>query len=183
VNKKKIITLIIGVICVVGLLSGCNMDDDGQNDSKQAQQTQKITSQASSAVGMPAVNNFFEKKMLKRIIEDNDNPNLITYVYTQSQYTGKFIYIGEAIGHGIPYGTDYTNPNYVARNNGNSYAILPQPDPNDIYKSTSAKGTWVMLIDSKIKEAKPVLMEPDIITSQFKLRKEICDISSLPSNY
>ena len=178
-NKKKVIALILSTVCIVGAFIGC---DDQSNDEKQANQTQQITKRASDAVGMPNVKNFFEKKMLKRIIEDNDNPNLITYVYTQSAMTGKYEYIGEAIGHGVPYSTSYTNPSYeVYGSNGN--VVLPQPDPNGIYKPSNAKGTWVMLIDPKTKEAKPTLMETDIVTSQFKLRKEICDASSLPSDY
>lgn len=180
-NKKKIIAIILSAICTIGVFVGCDMEEN--NDDKQADQTQQITKRASDAVGMPNVTNFFEKKMLKRIIEDNDNPNLITYVYTQSAMTGKYEYIGEAIGHGVPYSTSYTNPEYVAKSYQSGYAILPQPDPNGIYKPDDAKGTWVMLIDSKTKEAKPTLMEPDVITSQFKLRKEVCDPSSLPSDY
>lgn len=179
-NKKKIIAVILSTICVTGVLTACV--DDYSNDDKQAAQTQQITKRGSNAVGMPNVTNFFEKKMLKRVIEDNDNPNLITYVYVQSQYTGKFEYIGEAIGHGIPYSTSYTNTEYAPYNGSSSYT-LPQPDPNGIYKPDNTKGTWVMLIDPKSKEAKPTLMEPDVVTSQFKLRKEVCDPSSLPSDY
>lgn len=174
-NKKKIIAIILSAVCVMGVFAGCTQT----NDQKQEAQTKQITQRASDVVGMPNVTNFFEKKMLKRIIEDNDNPNLITYVYTQSAMTGKYEYIGEAIGHGVPYSTSYTNPEY----NANGNITLPQPDPNGIYKPSDAKGTWVMLIDPKTKEAKPTLMEPDVVTSQFKLRKEVCDPSSLPSDY
>lgn len=177
-NKKKIIAIILSTICVMGVFTGCKQT----NDEKQAAQTQQITKRASDAVGMPNVTNFFEKKMLKRIIEDNDNPNLITYVYTQSAMTGKYEYIGEAIGHGVPYSTSYTNTEYAPYDGSSSYT-LPQPDPNGIYKPNDAKGTWVMLIDPKTKEAKPTLMETDVVTSQFKLRKEVCDQSSLPSDY
>lgn len=179
-NKKKIIALILSTVCVMGVFVGC----EESNDDKQAEQTQQITKRASDAVGMPNVTNFFEKKMLKRIIEDNDNPNLITYVYIQAPASNKLEYLGEAIGHGVPYSTSYTNPSYApwGKNDSSTYT-LPQPDPNGIYKPSDAKGTWVMLIDPKTKEAKPTLMEPDVVTSQFKLRKEVCDSSSLPSDY
>ncbi len=177
-NKKKIIALILSAVCIGGVFTGCTES----NDEKQADKTQQITQRADSAVGLPNVTNFFEKKMLKRIIEDNDNPNLITYVYTQSAMTGKYEYIGEAIGHGVPYSTSYTNPEYKVQG-GNGNIALPQPDPNGIYKPSDAKGTWVMLIDPKSKEAKPTLIEPDVMTSQFKLRKEVCDPTSLPSDY
>jgi len=179
--KKKIISILLlaGIsVSAIGF-TGCQTS----NDAQQSQKTQEIAKRANDAVGTPAVTNFFEKKMLKRIIEDNDNPNLITYVYTVSQVSGKFVYIGEAIGHGIPYSASFTNPEYINTDGSRSDVALPQTDPNDIYKPSNAKGTWVMLINQDTKKATPVLMEPDIITSQFKLRKEICDPSSLPSNY
>jgi len=98
--------------------------------------------------------------------------------------TGKFVYLGQAMGYGLPYGTEYTNPQYIAASNSQAgYATLPQPDPNGLFKPADVNATWLMLIDPITKKAKPIYVESDLTVSPFKLSKALLDQSSLPSDY
>jgi hypothetical protein len=177
--KKKFIALTLIGMTIIGtiLFSGCQES----NDDIQAQQTEQLQQQASSKLGMPNIKNFYEKSMMKTIMEDCDNSNLITYAYVKNDMTGKFTYLGEAMGYGLPYGTEYTNPQYVA--DDSKGVSLPQADPNGLYKAENVNATWVMLIDPATKQAKPVYIESDVTVSPFKLPKNILDTSTLPSDY
>jgi hypothetical protein len=64
-----------------------------------------------------------------------------------------------------------------------SFYQLPQCDPNGLYKAENVSATWVMLIDPNTKSAKPTYIESEITVSQFKLPKNLCDSSTLPSDY
>lgn len=182
--KSKLITsMIIGTVLVSGLVfSGC---DDGSNstDSTQAAQTAQIQANASKKLGMPKITNFYEKGILKNILEQCDNSNLITYTYTKNEMTGKYEFLGDSIGYGIPYGTEYTNPSYIAESSSYGIATLPQPDPNGLYKAENVSATWVMLISPTTKVAKPVYIEDPITVVQDKLPRQVCDLTSLPSDY
>jgi hypothetical protein len=174
-KKKRILASLL----MVGLLSGVFMGCDESNDDKQVQQTEQLQKQASAKLGMPNIVNFYEKQTLKTIMEQCDDSNLITYTYIKNDMTGKFTFLGQSIGYGIPYGTEYTNPQRYEMNG----ATLPQADPNGLYKAENVSATWVMLIDPQSKQAKPVYVESDITVSQFKLPKNLCDASTLPSDY
>lgn len=84
--------------------------------------------------------------------------------------TGKLIFLGESIGYGIPYATQYTNPQKIASSYQSGYAILPQADPNGLFSPASADGTWVTLKDPNSGKARPVLVEPRCIVPPFKLQ-------------
>lgn len=179
--KKKIGVLLIGLLLILGL-AGCGANVNS-SDSQQAQQTEQIQKQSQSKLGLPNIKNFYEKETLKSIMEQADNSNLITYAYLQNKATGKFVYLGQAMGYGIPYGTEYTNPNYIAKSYQGGYAILPQPDPNGLYKAQGVNATWLMLIDPVTKKASPIYVEPEMVVSQFKLPRNLVDPSTIPSDY
>lgn len=174
--------MFLSLVIVSGLiLTGCSSINS--NDDKQAKQTEQLQEQSTSKLGMPNIKNFYEKKILKEVMEDCDNSNLITYAYLQSEMTGKLEYLGEAIGYAVPYSTEYTNPEYIADHYSGGWAILPQADPNGLWKPQGVNATWLMLIDPVTKQAKPIYCEPNLIVSQFKLPKNMVDSSTLPSNY
>ena len=157
--KKLAICFMVLVFAVS--LAGC-MDS---SDDKQRRQQEVILQEATSQTGMPAIKNFRERKILKEIIELRDQEGLVTYTYLYSDMTGKLIYLGETIGYGLPYATQYTNPEKAS---GNGYA-LPQADPNGLFSPSSAEGTWILLKDPNGNSVKPVYVEPRIVVSPFKL--------------
>lgn len=159
---KKIIGLLM-VICLWLVLAGCEVQQS--SDEKQRQQQERILQEGTAQTGMPAIKNFRERKMLKEIIELRDQEGLTTYTYLFSEQTGKLIFFGETIGYGIPYATQYTNPEkYVYQG-----TTLPQADPNGLFSPASAEGTWILLKDPNGNSVKPVYVEPRIIVSPFKL--------------
>ena len=139
-------------------------------DKKQQKKTEKIMSEISRQIGMPAIKNFQEKKFAKMIFELRDKENLICYAYIVAKYSGRLVFLGKCIGYGLPYSVQYTNPMKIADSGCNwGYAILPQADPNGLYMTSGLSATWIMLIDKRNGKPRPVYIEPEIIVSPFRL--------------
>jgi hypothetical protein len=180
---KKLLSFVLILVLSLSLFVGCD-EVVPSNDKTQAKQTEELQKQATSKLGLPNIKNFYEKETLKAIMEKCDDPKLITHTYTKNEMSGKLVYLGQSIGYGIPYGTQYTNPERIADwGTQSGYAILPQADPNGIYKAENVSATWVMLINPESKIAVPLYVESEIVVSPFKLNKRLCDEHSLPSDY
>ena len=180
--KNLKLVSILSILTLSLTLGGCSFFNDNSNDGTQATQTEQLQKQSQSKLGMPNIANFYEKQTLKNIMEACDDSKLITYAYTKNDYTGKFTYIGQAMGYGIPYGTEYTNPE-VMKGNSSAYATLPQADPNGLYKATNVSATWVMLIDPKTGKASPMYFESPLTVLPTKLPKNLLETFSIPTNY
>lgn len=158
--------LTLSAIATVSLfaLTSCGLPTD--TTRVEAAKQDQLLAQANNSVGMPAVVNFQEKKILKDIIEMRDRANVRTYTYTQA-LDGKLVKLCDSVGYGIPYATQFTNPEkrgeYLESPN------LPQADPNGLYSPSSADGTWVLCKDPASDKIAPVLIEPRIVVSQFSL--------------
>lgn len=150
-------------------LLGCDLPQSS-SDKIQREQSERLLSEATSQVGMPAIKNFRERKILKDILELRDQNGLVTYTYLYNEMQGKLIFLGESIGYGIPYATQFTNPQKIeAARMDVGYAIIPQADPNGLFSPASAEGTWVLLKDPKGTDVRPVYIESRIIVSPFRL--------------
>jgi hypothetical protein len=164
--------LMMFAIMMVVMISGC--DFQPTSDETQQLQQEKILQQGNS-VGMPAITNFREKRLLKDILELRDQKGLVTYTYVQDEYTGKFRLLGQTIGYGIPYATQYTNPQkYQSEYQG--CCVLPQADPNGLFSPASAEGTWVMMQDpNNPDKVLPLYIEQRILVSPFPLKSSIIE--------
>lgn len=150
-------------------ISGC-IEEKISYDSIQRQQQEKILAEGTAQTGMPSIKNFRERKLLKDIFELRDQSGLVTYTYLWNEMQGKKVFFCNSIGYGIPYATQYTNPQKIAdRGHQYGYAILPQADPNGLFSPASADGTWIMCKNPQGDDVKPVFVEPRIIVSPFKL--------------
>jgi len=159
-KKLAILTLLS-----VAVLAGCQDDDSSSAKERRAQEQMSL--QAVEAVGMPAITNFAEKRMMKDILEIRDQA-VATTTYTVDM-NGKFHKVCNSVGYGLPYATQYTNPQMPQRPfNGNTY-VLPQADPNGLYSPASADGTWVQCVDPKSNKAKVVYIEPRVVVSPIPL--------------
>lgn len=143
-------------------LSGCY---EG-SDSVQRRQQERILMEGTAQSGMPAITNFRERKLVKMLLEMRDQENLITYTYTYAEASGKLTFFCQSVGFGIPYSTQYTNPEKWEA----SGVTLPQADPNGLFMPDSADATWVMCRSDK-GDVKPVYVEPKVIVSPFKLQE------------
>lgn len=165
----------VGLLAALPLLfaeSGCN-EHKVTSDDVQRQQSEVLLAEATAQVGMPAIKNFRERKLLKQILELRDQEGLVTYTYLYNEREGKLVFFGETVGYGIPYATQFTNPMkieaYHPVSGHYAYEALPQADPNGLFSPESAEGTWVLLKDPNSKKVEPVYIEPRIVVSPFKL--------------
>lgn len=149
-------------------------------DQIQAEATKRSLEEANRQIGMPAIKNFQERKLAKMIFELRDQEKLITYAYIVNHMKGELVFIGICIGFGLPYSVQYTNPERIydleteggARNkfeDNGEIQVIPQADPNGLFMPTGLSATWLMMIDPRTKEARPVYIEPEIIVSPFPL--------------
>jgi len=151
---------------VVALLTAC-LDTPPTSGQIERKKQEELSLQAVQQVGMPAIVNFAEKRMMKDILELRDkNVATTTYLVGMNNQLTK---VCDSIGYGLPYATQYTNPQKpVYEVHGN--ITLPQADPNGLYSPASADGTWVLCVDHKDGKAKPVFIEPRVIVSPMALQ-------------
>ena len=163
---RKVLQFLV-ITLVIGSAVACEVTQS--SDRAQQAQQEKILLEGTAATGMPAIKNFRMKKLLKDIIELQDQDGLVTYTYTFSEMTGRYIFFCDSFGYGIPYATQYTNPEKKA----GGYIQedpLPQADPDGLFKPASADGTWVMCKDPDGKDARPLHVEPKVVGSPFKFK-------------
>lgn len=159
-NLSKVLLAISAAgLTIVGLAS-CEMDVDTTTRYQQETQLREATAQA----GLPTITNFFEKKTAKMLMELRDE-QVVTYSYISNNQGLHFIC--NSIGYGIPYATQYTNPEKY-ESQGLS---LPQAEPNGLFMPTDASATWVLCSDpSKAGAVVPVYVESTVVVSPFKLK-------------
>jgi hypothetical protein len=131
------------------IMQGCA--DDVPSADAIAHQKQEALEQEGQR--QASIHNFYEKKMLKMILELRDDPKVINYAYLFAENTGKLVFIGKCVGYGIPYATQYTNPQKI-QHFGESYG---------------GKGTWLMLVDPKTGDPRVVYIEPRLVVSPIPL--------------
>ena len=156
---------ILALVAVTCMLSACDAPRETSTQIERRKQ-EELSLQAVTSVGMPSIVNFAEKRMMKDIMELRDQ-NVATYVYI-SDMNGKLHKVCNAVGYGLPYATQYTNPQRIAYDSGHGSVTLPQADPNGLYSPASADGTWVLCV-AKDGKAKPVYIEPRVIVSPMPL--------------
>ena len=152
---------LFSIAIATSLLSGCDfpMTSDRLANSQQEQ----LSLQSVQAVGMPAIVNFAEKRMMKDILERRDR-NVVTTTYIIDM-NGRLHKLCNSVGYGLPYSTQYTNPMKIS--DSSYHLAMPQADPNGLFSPASAEGTWVLCINPATKQAEPLYIEPRIIVSPF----------------
>lgn len=142
-------------------------DDPSNHDQKVHDQQVQLTKEADSQIGMPGITRFTEKKLLRQLYELRDK-NISTYSYVPDMQ-GRLWHVCDSIGYGLPYGAQFSNPDYIAYASGNvGVATLPQPEPNGLYMPPTAEGTWIMCSTDN-GDIKPMYVEPRVIVSPFPM--------------
>lgn len=172
------------VLCVVAALSTALLGCDGtpSSDTVQREAQEKILAEGTAQVGMPAIKNFRERKILKDIFELRDQEGLVTYTYFENMVPtvvpgktalgGKLTYLGESVGYAISAATQFTNPqkpDRVVMSGIHAVVTLPQADPNGLFSPASAEGSWVLMRNPKTGEVEPQYSEPRLAVFTFKL--------------
>jgi len=157
---------ILLIAAVATVLSACNLQESSTQIERRKQE--ELSLQSVQSVGMPAITNFAEKRMMKDILELRDKSvATTTYLVGMNNQLTKLC---DSVGYGLPYATQYTNPQHLTYDNAHGGVILPQADPNGLYSPASAEGTWVLCVDHKDGKAKPVYVEPRVIVSPISLQ-------------
>lgn len=158
---------ILAIVATALILSACD-DSPPTSDQIANRQQEQLSRQAVQEVGMPAITNFQEKRVLKQILELRDT-KLSTVTYTQD-LQAHLHKLCDSIGYGIPYSTQFTNPQraFYGTYHGEP-AVIAQADPNGLFSPASADGTWVLCLNPATKDVAPVYVEPHIVVSPFAL--------------
>lgn len=168
--NKKFLSIVFSLAI---LTFTCGFADEGcdgppVSDTTQQHQQEQMSVQSNAQVGMPGINRFTEKRIMKRLYEMRDQ-NLVTYTYV-TDMNGRLFHLCDSIGFGLPYGTQFSNPEkHIYDSQYNAYN-LPQAEPNGLFMPPTAEGTWVICAAEDKKEFTPVYVEPRVIVSPFKLR-------------
>lgn len=155
------------IFAILLLMTACDNSGVPTSDQIANEKQEQLSKQAVQEVGMPAIVNFQEKRVLKQILELRDT-KLSTITYTQD-LNAKLHKLCDSIGYGIPYATQYTNPQRNAGYYVEHPFTLPQADPNGLFSPASADGTWVLCLNPETKDIAPVYVEPRVIVSTFAL--------------
>ena len=139
-RSKKVLL----VLPFVAVLAACDVQPNSTQIERAKQE--EMSKRGVESVGFPAIINFAEKRMFKDILEKRDQMQP-TYTYIVDM-NGKFHKICDSLGYGLPYATQYTNPQRTV-DYTHGIATLPQADPNGLYSPASAEGTWVMCLSPK----------------------------------
>lgn len=161
----------------IGIVAACIFilpaDDCGSSappsDKAQQDQQEGMTQQANAQVGMPGITNFTDKKIMRKLYELRDQ-NIATFAYIPDMQ-GRLWHLCDSIGYGLPYGTQFSNPEKITQSLTQSYGTLPQAEPNGLFMPPTAEGTWIICVDAKKKgDFQPVYVEPRAIVSPFRLQ-------------
>lgn len=161
-NSFKIIAVFAAALTVIA----CAPSEESNADQIEREATKKVTAQAARAVGQPAITNFYEKRLLKEIYERRDQADLDTYAYVQG-LDGTLRCLGKAVGYGVPYSTQYVNPQKPLRGT-REYTTIPQPEPNGLFTPDGMSATWLQLVGPD-GDVHVVYVEPTIVVSPFPL--------------
>jgi hypothetical protein len=150
VTRKQLIIIALAVLGILFIV-GCT-------DQTTASTNNAVTA-ASKWDASPNITNYYEYLQLKQIYEQRDNPHLIMNAYLQSN-DGSLRCLGKVEGFGIPYGTQWSQPQ---SSSGGSI-----PEPNGLYPSTNTAADWVRLIGP---DGKPHVsfVEPNLIITDMVL--------------
>jgi hypothetical protein len=161
--------LTIALLGFAGISLAACSSGQPTSDEQQSAQQERILQEGTSAVGMPNIVNFRERRIMKDIIEMRDQDGLTTYTYQFAEQTGQLVFFCSSIGYPISAATQFTNPERVAYESTYGVATLPQADPNGLFSPASAEGTWVMCVDPTTNQPRPVYSEPKLTASPFPL--------------
>lgn len=179
----------LGSLFLASLITTACYQATQSNDSKIAQQQEVNLAQGDAEVPASAIVNWNEKRIAKMIQEKRDTPNLATWTYTKNM-DGKYTFVCESIGYGLPYNTRMNNPQHYEfvstksgayRNSSNSYndeqgnriwgehVVMPQPEPNGLFIPEDSKGTWNLCKNPKTGKPDVTYQEEDIAVFPYKL--------------
>ncbi len=139
------------------------------SDQVQRQQQETILKEGTAQVGMPAIKNFRERKIMKDVLEKRDQEGLVTYTYLFSEMRGCLVPLANSVGYPIPYSTQFTNPEKIETRGAEGITTTPQADPNGLFSPTSSEATWSIVKDPHGPNTGISYSEPKLLVWPFKV--------------
>lgn len=175
-NGKLLALFLVCAWAVIGAvtLQGCTQRPATADETQNAQQ-EKLSAAAVAAVGMPDITNNAEKRMMKEILEERDKMHR-TWTYMRDMQ-GRFHFVCDSVGYGLPSATQYTSPAKIDRNYGSAggNVVTPQADPNGLYSPAATDATWVLCLNPKTKKAEAQYFEDKVNTFTYERTDAIID--------
>jgi hypothetical protein len=135
---KRTIILLVGVALV---LVGCSVKDsiktDAVNTDRQLQQYQAVQP-------VPFFNWSQDRAVLIQIYEAKNAARQTWTVFYSA--TGVAQAMCPSVGYPIPANTQLTSPDQVVGGGSSGYGTVAQMEPNGVYSTTGANGTYVMCL-------------------------------------
>lgn len=165
---KKTIMILVGAMIAL-TLAACSAEVSSTADEKIERAQRASVGGLEERVGQPRIVNGTEMRLMNRIYELRDQPNLATFTY-RSDMDGQLHCIGRSIGYGLPYSAQRSNPERIAVQSSTYGSLtLPQAEPNGLFMPDSAAATWVLLVGPN-GQPSPVYVEDDVTVSTFQLQ-------------
>lgn len=181
--KKYLIYGLLFLLLLVPI--GCAENVKNNADAVQRKATDRSLAEAERRINMPNIVNFQQRKLMKWIYELCDREELICYVYTKNEMTGKYVFLYKCLGFGIPFSAQYTNPEKIVEGDKyfgvdlpgylNNLEKLPQADPNGLFMPTSSSATWIIAIEPGTNAPRIIYGEPELMVSSFPFRKSLLE--------
>lgn len=165
-NDQRSFAALAAIMVISSSIVGCDGTAPTVDDKQQAKQ-EGMLDQATQEVGLPNIVNFSELKQVKRIYELRDDAKLPTWTYCFG-IDGTPHFLFRSLGYGLPYSSQFSNPNKIAYSPGGTPEVLPQAEPNGLYMPAAAEGTWVDAVDPAGKE-QVVYCEERVMVSPFPI--------------
>lgn len=171
---KLALTSTVSAVCATAVFAMSSSAGAPSADEQQRRQTAQMTAQANQDVGMPAIKNFQEKRMVKMLYELRDDPNFQTWSYIVTM-DGGLIDVCDgnpSVGFGINASIQYSNPMKIVDTSrmssaaGPDVVTLPQQEPNALSMPEGLAATYVLCLVGE--EIMPVYVEPNVLVSPFK---------------
>ena len=158
----------IAIIAAALSVAACQPAAQPSADNQVRRQQEQAMQGLQATVGQPRIVNWTEARLMNRIYELRDQPNLATFTY-RSDMDGQLHCVGRSIGYGLPYAAQRSNPEKIAYLGSYGVSNLPQAEPNGLFMPDSAAATWVLLIAPEGRP-QPVYIEDEVTVSPFPLQ-------------
>lgn len=161
--------IIIGLAAIF-TLTACEPRQPS-SDQRMAAEQERMLQDGVSAVGMPAIKNWREKRLLKMIYELRDQDGLRTYTYVVAQQSGQRVFLCDSIGFPINDATGFSSPEKIWMSSGGSHAFpMIQAEPNGLFTPDSSNSYWVMCLDTDKGKPSPTFITGYPLVTTFPLK-------------
>lgn len=158
------------VIAAALALAACTPRTD-TGDNKIAVAQAQAVGGLEARIGQPRIVNGTEMRLMNRIMELRDQPNLATFTY-RSDMDGGLHCLGRSIGYGLPYAAQRSNPERRISPDMYDSPTIPQPEPNGLFMPDSADATWIIMVGPN-GDPLPVYVEDQVTVSPFPLQNVV----------